>query len=413
MAKVVIIGISDAGLDLLPESSRALLKSASLLVGGERHLAFVPEGAAERLTLKSNLKDMALRLEAELKKPEGRAVVMASGDPLFYGIARFLIKNLGADKVEVRPYLSSMQLAFARAGLSWEDAQFLSVHGRPMENLISVSPDAKKVGIFTDKDNTPARCAEFLISLGWPEDSSAWVCENLEGSDERISASSLAGLAGKSFAELNVLIVQRESAPDPREAFAFGLSDGSFAQRKPERGLITKSEIRAISLSKMRVFPGACVWDIGAATGSVAIEAARLSGRGHVWAVEKNAEDCENIAENVARFHTPQVRILQGLAPEALQQIPQDDAPDAVFIGGSSGKMSDILDACHARLRAGGSLVLNTVTLENQAEALAWFKGSDCAWDFIQVQVSRRKPILDLNRFDALNPITIFWGTKP
>jgi precorrin-6Y C5,15-methyltransferase (decarboxylating) len=413
MPKVHIIGVSDAGLDLLPESSRALLRAATLLVGGERHLEFVPGGNAEKRVLKANLKEMALRLEQELSKPAGRAVVLASGDPLFYGIARYLIKNLGADRVEVRPYLSSMQLAFARAGLSWEDAQFLSVHGRPMENLIGASPEAAKLGIFTDKDNTPSRCAEYLVSMGWPADSLAWVCENLEGSDERISASTLGGLNGRSFGELNVLIVQRQSAPDPHEAYAFGLPDESFAQRKPERGLITKSEIRAISLSKMRVFPGACVWDIGAATGSVAIEAARLSGRGRVWAVEKNAEDCANIEENVARFHTPQVKVLQGLAPEALAQIPEADHPDSVFIGGSSGKMSDILDACRLRLRPGGSLVLNTVTLENQGEALRWFKESGMEWNFIQVQVSRRKPILDLNRFDALNPITIFWGTKP
>jgi precorrin-6Y C5,15-methyltransferase (decarboxylating) len=412
MKKIVIIGISDSGLSLLPEASRNLLRDATLLVGGERHLEFVPESKAEKLPLKSNLKEMALRLEAEIKKPESRIVVLASGDPLFYGIARFLIKNLGADKIEVRPYLSSMQLAFARAGLSWEDAQFLSVHGRPMESLIGVSPDAKKIGIFTDKENTPARCADFLASLGWDPRSPAWVCENLEAPDERISSMNLGELAGKSFAELNVLIVERDSAPDPHLAYSFGLPDDAFAQRKPERGLITKSEIRAISLSKMRVFPGACVWDLGAATGSVAIEAARLSGKGHVWAVEKNAEDCENIAENVARFHTPQVRILHGIAPLVLDTIPLEDNPDAVFIGGSSGKMSDILGLCQMRLKQGGSLVLNTVTLENQFEALQWFKTSGMDWDFVQVQVNRRKPILDLNRFDALNPITIFWGTK-
>jgi precorrin-6Y C5,15-methyltransferase (decarboxylating) len=410
MAKITIIGISDAGLSLLPEASRALIREATLVVGGERHLEFVADSKAEKVLLKSNLKEMALRLEAEIGKAGSRPVVLASGDPLFYGIARYLIKNLGADKVEVRPYLSSMQLAFARAGLSWEDAQFLSVHGRPLENLIGVSPEARKIGVFTDKDNTPARCADFLMSLGWDGASRAFVCENLEGEDERITSQPLNALAGKAFSELNVLIVERNQAPDPRLAYSFGLPDDAFAQRKPERGLITKSEIRAISLSKMRVFPGACVWDIGAATGSVAIEAARLSGQGRVWALEKNAEDCENISENIGRFHTPQVRVLHGLAPEALGQIPAEDNPDAVFIGGSSGKMSDILDACLARLKAGGSVVVNTVTLENQAEALAWYKASGLSWDFIQVQVSRRKPILDLNRFDALNPITIFWG---
>jgi precorrin-6Y C5,15-methyltransferase (decarboxylating) len=412
MSKIAIIGISDAGLGLLPEASRALVREASLLIGGERHLELARESKAEKLTLKANLKEIALRLEAELAKVGSRPVVLASGDPLFYGIARYLIKHLGADKIEVRPYLSSMQLAFARAGLSWEDAQFLSVHGRPMENLISASPDAKKIGVFTDKENTPARCADFLMNMGWPAGALAWVCENLEGPDERIVACRLSELAGKSFAELNVLIVERDSAEDPRQAHAFGLADDAFAQRKPERGLITKSEIRVLSLAKMRVFPGAVVWDIGAATGSVAIEAARLSGHGRVWAVEKNAEDCENIYENIARFKTPQVKVLHGKAPEDLGVIPTQDNPDSVFIGGSSGRMSDILGLCLERLKAGGSIVANTVTLENQAEALDWYKSSSLDWDCVQVQVSRRKPILNLNRFEALNPIMIFWGIK-
>jgi precorrin-6Y C5,15-methyltransferase (decarboxylating) len=409
--KVHVIGISDAGLGLLPEASRALLREATLVMGGERHLELASEVKGEKLALKGNLKEAALRLEGELGKG-GRPVVLASGDPLFYGIARFLVKNLGADRVEVRPYLSSMQLAFARAGLSWDDAQFLSVHGRPLENLLGASPEARKLGIFTDGQNTPARCADFLISMGWPLESPAWVCENLEGPDERITGLKLGELPGRQFGELNVLLVERPSLPDPRAAYAFGLPDDAFAQRKPERGLITKSEIRALSLSKMKVFPGACVWDIGAATGSVAIEAARLSGSGHVWAIEKNAEDCENIAENIARFHTPQVRVVHGKAPEALEGIPADDTPDAVFIGGSSGKMSAILDACLSRLKPGGTLVVNTVTLENQAEALDWFKASGTDWDLVQVQISRLKPILDLNRWDALNPISIFWGTK-
>jgi precorrin-6Y C5,15-methyltransferase (decarboxylating) len=411
MNKICVIGISDAGPGLLSESSRALLSGATLLVGGERHLEFMASSKAEKISLKGNLKEVALRLEAELKKPEARIAVMASGDPLFYGIARFLIKHLGADKVEVRPYLSSMQLAFARAGLSWEDAQFLSVHGRPLENLISAAPESRKIGVFTDKENTPSRCAKFLEDLGWGRDSRAWVCENLEGPEERISALSLGELQGKDFAELNVLIVERSEAPDLRQAHAFGLDDEAFAQRKPERGLITKSEIRAVSLSKMRLFPGAIAWDLGAATGSVAIEAARLSGTGRVWAVEKNAEDCQNIQENIARFRTPQVKVLHGLAPLALEQIPEEDNPDTVFLGGSSGKMSDILDACQKRLRPGGSIVLNVVTLENQAEALNWFKASGMRWDFVQIQASRRKPILELNRLDALNPVTIFWGS--
>jgi precorrin-6Y C5,15-methyltransferase (decarboxylating) len=411
VSKVLVIGISDAGLGSLSAENQGIAREATLLIGGERHLGFVKESKAEKLLLKGNLKEVALRLEQELKKESSRPVILASGDPLFYGIASYMIEKLGADKVEVRPYLSSMQIAFARAGLAWQDAELLSVHGRPIENLSFAGRNSLKLGIFTDEKNHPAACAEYLMSMAWPENAKAWVCENLEGSDEKITASSLGGLKGKKFGELNVLVVQRDLAASPQENFAFGLRDDAFAQRAPEKGLITKSEVRVLSLSKMRVFPGACVWDIGAATASVSIEAARL-GAAKVWAVEKNAEDCANARENARRFSTPQLKVLEGVAPFALSQIPETDAPDSVFIGGTSGKMSDILDACLSRLKPLGSIVINTVTLENQSEAMAWLKRSGLEWDGLQAQLSRLKPILELHRLDALNPVSIFWGYK-
>jgi precorrin-6Y C5,15-methyltransferase (decarboxylating) len=149
----------------------------------------------------------------------------------------------------------------------------------------------------------------------------------------------------------------------------------------------------------------------------VAIEAARLTRGGRVWAVEKNAEDCDNVRENVQRFHTPSVMALHGTAPEALARIPRSDDPDAVFIGGSAGRLDTILDACLARLRPGGVAVLNTVTVENTAEALDWYRRSGLDWGFLQVQVSRGRPIAtpsqSLHRLDALNPVHIFWGSKP
>ena len=416
MTQVTIIGISDAGLDRLSGESRQALSKATFLAGGVRHLSFCNDIAAEKLILKNNLKELAERLQAELAKPGAHPVVLASGDPLFYGIASFLGKQLGAERLRILPYLSSMQLAFARVGLSWEIAQFISVHGRPLDNLSSLVPTAAKVGIFTDHENHPAHVATYLIALGWPKAATAWVLEDLEGATERMTRLSLEELAArgaKDFSELNVVLAVRDpkAVPAPAIAHAFGLPDDAFAQRKPDKGLITKSEIRAISLAKLRVFPGATVWDIGAATGSVSIEAARLGAR-KVWALEKNEEDCENVRENVARFHTPQVQVLHGKAPEALEGIPALDDPDAVFIGGTAGRIEDILSLCAGRLRAGGSLVANFATIENIAEALAWFKASGLDWGFLQVQVSRGKPILDLHRLDALNPITIVWGYK-
>ena len=416
MNSVTIIGISDAGLDRVSPEAREAVKKATFIAGGVRHLSFCNDVPAEKLILKNNLKELADRLKEELAKPDSRPVVLASGDPLFYGIARYLGKNLGPERLRILPYLSSMQLAFARAGISWEDAQFISVHGRPMDNLSSLVPTAAKVGVFTDHENHPAHVATYLMALGWPKNAAAWVLEDLEGPTERMSRLSLEELAAKGskdFSELNVVVAVRnaESLPSAAVAHAFGLPDEAFAQRKPDKGLITKSEIRALSLAKLRVFPGCTVWDIGAATGSVSIEAARLGAK-RVWALEKNADDCDNVRENIARFHTPQVQVLHGKAPEALAEIPALDDPDAVFIGGSAGRIDDILDLCKERLKPGGSLVANFATLENIAEALAWFKASGLDWGFLQVQVSRGKPILDLHRLEALNPITIVWGYK-
>jgi precorrin-6Y C5,15-methyltransferase (decarboxylating) len=414
--KVLVLGISDGGLESLTARSRTLLDQATFVAGGQRHLEFCKHLKVPTLAITNNLKELAERLAEELRKPDARPVVLASGDPLFYGIARFLISKLTSGKVEVHPYLSSMQLAFARTGLKWDDAAFVSVHGRPLDNLATLPPDCRKMGVFTDEENTPARVAGYLISLGWPRTSQAWVVENIEGADEKTTEATLEALTAQSFGPLNVVVVERHEQPDPRAAYAFGLDEAAFAQRKPEAGLITKTEVRVLSLAKLRLFPGACVWDIGAATGSVAIEAARLSRGGRVWAVEKNAEDCDNIRENVARFHTPSVLPLHGTAPEALARIPVGDDPDAVFIGGTAGKMDAILDSCLARLKAGGSMVLNTVTVQNTAEALDWYEKSGLDWGFLQVQVSRGKaiktPSQSLHRLDALNPVHIFWGSK-
>jgi precorrin-6Y C5,15-methyltransferase (decarboxylating) len=415
--KVQVLGISDRGLDSLPPSARRLLDQATLLAGGERHLAFCAALPVEKLLVKGDLKALAERLAGELRDPASRPVVLASGDPLFYGIAQLLINKLGADRVEVHPALSSMQLAFARIGLKWDDADLVSVHGRPLDKLAGLPPDCRKVGVFTDPANTPAKVAEYLVGLGWPLDSPAWVVENIEGEDERTTRCSLDELRGLAFGELNVVVAERLALPEARGAYAFGLDEALFAQRKPEKGLITKAEVRVLSLAKLRLFPGAVTWDIGAATGSVAVEAARLSRGGRVWAVEKNAEDCDNVGENALRFHTPSVLVLHGEAPGVLERIPQGDDPDAVFVGGTAGRMDAILDAAKARLKPGGTIVLNTVTVENTAEALAWYQASGLDWGFLQIQVSRGKsiktPSQTLHRLDALNPVTIFWGDKP
>jgi len=411
MVKIHLIGMSDAGLDSLSSRARSLVETARFIAGGKRHLEFVAHLPAATFKVDGDMAGLAMRLKQEAAQlGAGAVVVLASGDPLFYGIGKALIERLGPELLEVHPGLSSMQLAFARVGLSWEDASLVSVHGRSMAPLLAVPPMALKLGIFTDDKNTPGTIATFLMAQGWPASSEAWVLENLEGRDEKVGALTLQELASRSFGPLNVMLARRSALARPADLHAFALPDKEFAQRKPQDGLITRAEVRAVALSKLRLFPSARVWDVGAGSGSVSVEAARLCRQGKVWSVEKNAEDCAIIRQNIAKFAVPNVELVEGRAPEALRGLPEP--PDAVFVGGSGGNMAGILGTCLASLKPGGSLVVDTVTLENTAECLAWFKASGLDWDFVQLQVSRRRPILNLNRLEALNPVYIFWGIK-
>jgi precorrin-6Y C5,15-methyltransferase (decarboxylating) len=184
-----------------------------------------------------------------------------------------------------------------------------------------------------------------------------------------------------------------------------GIPDQLFLQRKPEKGLITKAEIRILSLARLALSETATVWDIGAGSGSVAIEAALLAPHGHVFAVEKNAADVAIIRQNVEKFSVGNVTVIEGRAPEVLHRIVDD--PDAVFIGGSGGEMAQVIQVSLSRLHDGGRLVVNAITVDNLSAATQACKDSGYPFEVTLLQVARSKPILDLMRFDALNPIFI------
>jgi precorrin-6Y C5,15-methyltransferase (decarboxylating) len=389
--KIVVVGIGDNGADSLSREALRRVAEAEVLLGGERHLAFFPDHPAEKLAIRDNLREVAARLQTETR----RVAVLASGDPLFYGIAGYLATKIGRDRLEVLPNISSMQLAFARLKESWHDAALVSCHAKPIEEAIDVIRDAKKVGIFTDDENTPARVARELLKAGIGG-FRAHVCENLGGRDERITACDLGELAEKTFSPLNVLVLTKKAEAPVllRRDWTFGIPEEAFYQRQPLKGLITKTEVRVLSLAKMRISPGNTVWDIGAGSGSVSIEAALLGAS--VWAVEKNKEDCDIIRRNVEKFATPQVTVVHGVAPAALAELPD---PDAVFIGGSGGEMGELVRIGRERLRPGGRLVINVATLENLGEVPAR--------DVTLVQISRTRPILALHRFEALNPVFV------
>ncbi|TYR80616.1 precorrin-6y C5,15-methyltransferase (decarboxylating) subunit CbiE [Priestia megaterium] len=392
MTSIKMIGIGDDGKSsLLPLYEEWIYKS-DVLIGGKRQLAFFEEYKGEKITITGGLSSLVEQLKAETRN----VVILASGDPLFYGIGSYLSSKI---KVEIYPYLSSVQLAFARMGERWQDAYFTSVHGRSMKGLAQRINGREKIAILTDEHNSPNTIARYLLSFHMTE-YTMFVAENLGGKSERCRYFSVEEALDATFSSLNVVILKKV-AKSP--VWSIGINDHEFIQRKPDKGLITKKEVRILSISALQLKTDSVVWDIGTCTGSVAIEAAKIATEGQVFAIEKNEADLENCKQNFAKFRVD-ATVVQGKAPNGLDGFAN---PDAVFIGGTAGGMEQILDVCCSRLKENGRIVLNAVTIENLGDALKAFKERGFKTEVTLAQISRSKPILNLTRFDALNPIYI------
>jgi precorrin-6Y C5,15-methyltransferase (decarboxylating) len=406
---VTVIGIGDDGCLGLSSRATNAVAAAQVLVGGERHLQFFPQFRGEKIVLKEKLGETLERV-AQLAG-ESNVCVLASGDPLFFGVGALVVKKLGAGHVEILPQPSSMQHAFARVGLKWDDAALLSVHGRALDGLAVKLRRCAKAALFTDDENSPARIAAHLADYN-VTGLRAWVCENLGGIDERVRAfeSIEAMKAATDASPLNVVIFQRTEESWRMPAPTSFLHEDEFAKRMPKKGLITKREARLLSIAQLRVRPSSVVWDVGAGSGSVAIEAALSAYDGRVYAVEVDPEGVEICRDNARTHGTDNVRVIAGRAPEALADL---EAPDCVFIGGSKGSMEEIIDLAFDKLRPGGRLVANAITLENVGEAYAAFKKRELQPDVIMLNVSRAEPLARYLRWEALNPIHIFAVEKP
>jgi precorrin-6B C5,15-methyltransferase / cobalt-precorrin-6B C5,C15-methyltransferase len=397
MQAIKLIGIGADGKASLPRLYERWIYESELLVGGERHLAFFPDYQGETLTIRGGLSQLVERLRHETK----RTVIVASGDPMFYGIGSYLSSKL---PIEVYPTVSSVQWAFAKMGEKWQDAEFISVHGRIMKGLAQRIDGCEKVAILTDETNSPNAIAKYLLSYGMTE-YRAFVGENLGSQDERCRFFQLEEMADAEFSPLNVVILQKTKAGP---TWSLGIDDDEFLQRKPDKGLITKKEIRVLSISALRLHAKSVVWDIGTCTGSVAIEAAKIAREGAVFAIEKNAHDIEICKENLKKFRVD-ITLVHGKAPEHLDEFAD---PDAIFIGGTSGEMGPLLDVCCQRLKRNGRIVINAVTIETLAQAAEGLKQRGFQVDVMLAQISRSKPILELTRFDALNPICIITAKR-
>ena len=408
--KVHIVGIGDDGVDGMTAQARRLVDSADVLLGPESCGSLLPPAVAARFLPAGNLEELVDRIEASDGK---RMVVLASGDPLFYGTARYVCSKLGKDRFEVVPHVSSMQLAFARVKESWEEAFLANLSGQSIERVIDRIRTSETVGLFTSEQWPPSAVAKALLDEGI-DYFQGYVCENLGSPDERVTQGTLADLARDSFGPLNVLILVRKARVADRPGGVggrvFGNADESFFQSRPKRGLVTPAEVRALALAELELHASSIVWDVGAGSGSVAIEAARLARQGTAYAIEMDPDDHGLIRENAARFGVTNLKAVLGRAPEAWSGLPD---PDAIYVGGSGRDVSMLVAEAWKRLKVGGRLVTACNSIENLAAVHALLRAQSGDAAYWMVNIARGIEQMDRIRFESINPVFLIAATKP
>ena len=411
VGKVHILGIGDDGLEGLTRGARSLLDQADVVIGSAQTLASVGASKARRVASDGDPEEVA-RFVAE--HPEKHVVILATGDPLFYGTARYLCEKLGKDRFEVVPHVSSMQLAFARVKESWDEAYLTNLANQNLDRVVERIRSAERVGMFTTDEVTPSHVAQTLLERGI-DYFTAYVCENLGSPDERVTQGELGELAEQKFGPLNVMIlVRKPHTPDrPRELAGrrlFGNPDEVFLQSRPKRGLLTPAEVRCVALAELDLGPSSTVWDVGAGSGSVSVEAAQLARRGEVYAIEMDVEDYQLISANAERFSVSNLTPVLGKAPEAWQDLPD---PDAIFIGGAGRHVRKIVEQAFARLRPGGRLVVNVVSLENVTEVEQVLRQLTCEPNVWMINIARGTQQIETMRLEAMHPTFLIAAVKP
>lgn len=351
------------------------------------------------------------------KEGYGGVVLLASGDPTFFGIGRRAVREFSKDMVEIIPDLSCIQIAFSRIKESWDDAFLMSLHGGPhpekrrrlpheINDIPSLLQRHNKIAILTDKENNPSEIAK-VLSLSPIAHSLLpvmYVCEKLGYPDEKITEGTPEEIAAMSFAEPNVIIIQRSAVSGQPSIVHFGLKEDDISH---SRGFITKDEVRAVTIHKLRLPQRGVLWDIGAGSGSVSIEIARLYPELKIFAVEKDEEQINHIKGNKVRFDLANIEIIKGEAPEALNTLP---SPDRVFIGGSGERLKEIMD--YVIEKQVKLIVINAATIETLNDAVQCFEDHGFNVAISEISVSRAKTIAGKRHMNALNPIFIITGEK-
>jgi precorrin-6Y C5,15-methyltransferase (decarboxylating) len=409
-ARIHIVGIGDDGLDGLTPHARQLIDKAEVLIGNPALLEKVSQTRAQHIESGGSLEELQKQI---VNLPDVPTVMLASGDPLFYGISRFLTESFGKDRFEVVPHVSSMQLAFARVKESWDDAYLSNLATQPLDRVVDNIRTAERVGLFTTESIPPAVVAEALLDRRI-DYFTVYVCENLGTPDETVTQGDLPSIRDQTFSAMNVMVlVRRQGAADrpsgSQRRRLFGNPDDLFLQSRPKRGLLTPCEVRCMALAELDLTPDSVVWDVGAGSGSLAIEAAAIASSGKVYAIEMDAEDYSLMLENAKMFDVPSLVPVHGQAPRAWKELPD---PDAIFVGGSGRVVPDLVAAALKRLAKGGSIVVNVSSPDNLVAVQAAIDRAGLRSDVRMINIARGQYQLERIRFEALNPTFLVLGRK-
>ncbi len=395
-----IVGIGEDGVEGLSPVARGLVEAAEIVFGGRRHLGLAApliRGAARPWPTPFD------GAAEEVSRHRGRQVcVLASGDPFQYGVGAVLARHIDAREMTVLPAPSAFSLAAARLGWSLPQTVLLSLHGRTLDPLRPHLQPGARILALTSDGEAPAALAKLLAEIGFGASRLA-ILEALGGPRERVRATTANTYDFGAVDALNTLAIEVEAAPNARvQALTPGLAENLFEHD----GQITKREIRAVTLSSLAPRRGELLWDIGAGSGSVAIEWMLADPAMRAIAIERRADRAARIHRNAAAFGVPGLEVVQAAAPAALSDLP---APDAIFVGG--GGDPAVLDATARALRPGGRLAVNAVTLETEALLLA--RHAALGGELIRIAVSRAAPVGEKTGWRAGMPVTQCLWTKP
>ncbi|MDA3643601.1 precorrin-6y C5,15-methyltransferase (decarboxylating) subunit CbiE [Saccharopolyspora indica] len=390
---VHVVGIGADGAAGLSRHAQTVVNSAEVLFGSSRQLDLVPAATGRRVAWPTPLLPALPGLLAE---HAGRSIcVLASGDPMFYGIGATLVKLLGPERVRIIAHPSSLSLACARMGWPVQETAVVSLVGRPVELLHPRVQPGNRLLVLSSDGSTPDAVAALLRERGFGP-SSMTVLSEL-GSEQEQCITATADSWAQSADSLNVIAIECRAAPDARTLpITPGLPDDAFEHD----GQLTKRDVRAITLARLAPCPRQLLWDVGAGAGSIAIEWMRSDPSCRAIAIEHREDRAQRIAANAKALGVPGIQVITGAVPHALDRL---DAPDAIFVGGG-GTAPGALESCWAALRPGGRLVVNAVTLELEALVADWYRR--IGGELVRISVERAAPIGGFTGWRPAMPVT-------